>query len=179
MASAGTPGLNFQPQTPAMLRPVPVPQTPAEKPADDVERSDGQTEVKHELMLSVPNNEVIEIESDDTGSSTSTSNPADESSGEDELFASEPIDVRAQAVVFEHEAAALVKHKKSKIIHSVPELEPFKRHCKANLPPVDEVCPDCSIHALQSLIGLQSVGYASVVPDNHQKGEVYRWMSKV
>ena len=126
MASSATIGLNFQPKTPALPRPAVLVQRDADQQPTGLTTPGMEAVVKEEPVQVATIDEVIEIDSDETGSSTSTSNPADESSGEDEAFASETIGIAAGPTVFEEEQHALVKHRKSKIIHSVPGLEPFE-----------------------------------------------------
>ena len=82
--------------------------------------------VKQEPIATARVEEVIEIESDDTESSTSTSNPEDASSGDDEALASEVFEPVGDSLWADQERHALVRHGKSKIIHTIPSLEPFK-----------------------------------------------------
>ena len=126
-AASSTPGPNFQPKTPAFIRPILVqkvsePVVPG--PVDEM--SPISPEVKQELIATARVEEVIEIESDDTESSTSTSNPEDASSGDDEAFGAEAFEPSEVSICADPEQHALVKHCKSRIIHTVPSLEPFK-----------------------------------------------------
>ena len=126
-ASASTPGLNFQPKTPAFMQPV-LAQKVSEPiaPVMTGESSPVSPGVRQEPIATARVEEVIEIESDDTESSTSTSNPEDASSGDDEALASEVFEPVGDSLWTDQERYALVRHGKSKIIHTIPGLEPFK-----------------------------------------------------
>ena len=130
-ASASTPGLNFQPKTPAFMQHGVV-----QKMSDPIvavamaEAAPASPAVKEEVMASVSIDEVIEIESDDTDSSTSTSNPEDASSGEDEVEAAEAFEPGCEPLFNEEKLHALARHCKSKIIHTIPSLEPFSSDSK-------------------------------------------------
>ena len=130
-ASASTPGLNFQPKTPAFMQPV-LAQKVSEPivPVMTEETSPVSPGVKQEPIATARVEEVIEIESDDTESSTSTSNPEDASSGDDEALASEAFEPAGDSLWADQELHALVRHGKSKIIHTIPSLEPFKSDSK-------------------------------------------------
>ena len=130
-ASASTPGLNFQPKTPAFIQPV-MAQKVSEPVAQETigEMSPVSPAVKHELTSTAGVEEVIEIESDDTESSTSTSNPEDASSGDDGSTAAEAFEPFGISISSDQEQHALVRHCKSKIIHTVPSLDPFKSDSK-------------------------------------------------
>ena len=130
-SASSAPGPNFQPRTPAFIAPVVAQQTNGPTVSDPVgESAPVSPEVKQELFTTANVEEVIEIESDDTDSSTSTSNPEDASSGDDEAFAAEAFEPSEVLSRNDQEQQALVKHCKSRIVHTVPSLEPFKSDSK-------------------------------------------------
>ena len=127
-ASASTPGLNFQPKAPAFMQPVLAQKVSGPTaPVMTGESSPVSPGVKQEPIATARVEEVIEIESDDTESSTSTSNPEDASSGDDEALASEVFEPVGDSLWADQERHALVRHGKSK------SFTPFRAWSLSNL----------------------------------------------